>query len=640
LSTNTSGLPQLYSNGVALVYAVTVNNGGTPADSSDDIYTLTAKAGADTVFTLVVNADGSYTFDLDGALDHTSASGDSSVSLVTNGAPVSAIDFSSLVVATDADGDSATNTAAGSFTIAVQNDVPVPYTPDSQKTVDIAGNVITGSLHTSVGADAPGADTITSFTFNGTTVTTDNSNSGLTFGTQHLLLSGFGTDTLVGFVDGIGGTANSYDPLQDTTVFTMTLDPTTDSYQFALNGQIDNGAGVSFADFTGVSGGNSTFFAVDVPSSSNDLLSTAGDTLAFTVNSNAVTYGVGPGAQAVNAGETLRFEFVQWSASFPPPNPISVTDMYGDYVGMTPVNGFKFGLDGVQSGHTSEMLVTLYNEVNPLIFFKNGIAGTTNTEDAAHQVNVSEIVVISGANTYTFDNDGASETLGGITVDLTGNTAAISGLQDSDLIEVFGTTNFNDLIIKDTSTNDHSDGSDFQVTSPSLISTASGDPLDMSFGTTQVDADGDSASGSIDLTIDPAAAASTLSGGSSADTLIGGAGDDDLTGNGGNDLFVLQAGGGGHDTIEDFLSGVDQIVVDIASQNATIATSTALVDGVNFHTGDETVGTTWNGGSGNEFVYNATSHELWFSANGTGTDKIELAHISSGVPVAADVHTY
>ena len=38
--------------------------------SSDDIYTLTATAGGRTVFTLVVNADGSWTFDLDDQLDH------------------------------------------------------------------------------------------------------------------------------------------------------------------------------------------------------------------------------------------------------------------------------------------------------------------------------------------------------------------------------------------------------------------------------------------------------------------------------------------------------------------------------------------------------------------------------------------
>ncbi len=42
---------------------------------------------------------------------------------------------------------------------------------------------------------------------------------------------------------------------------------------------------------------------------------------------------------------------------------------------------------------------------------------------------------------------------------------------------------------------------------------------------------------------------------------------------------------------------------------------------------------TWNGGAGKEFVFNTASHELWYFADGTGTDKIDLAHISTGVQV-------
>ena len=61
LSTTTSGLPTLLSQGEEVTYSVT------DGASSD---TLTATAGGRTVFTLVVNADGSWTFDLDDQLDH------------------------------------------------------------------------------------------------------------------------------------------------------------------------------------------------------------------------------------------------------------------------------------------------------------------------------------------------------------------------------------------------------------------------------------------------------------------------------------------------------------------------------------------------------------------------------------------
>ena len=61
LSATTSGLPTLFSQGEEVTYSVT------DGASSD---TLTATAGGRTVFTLVVNADGSWTFDLDDQLDH------------------------------------------------------------------------------------------------------------------------------------------------------------------------------------------------------------------------------------------------------------------------------------------------------------------------------------------------------------------------------------------------------------------------------------------------------------------------------------------------------------------------------------------------------------------------------------------
>jgi hypothetical protein len=548
---------------------------------------------------------------------------------VTSGGTISAIDFSSLITAVDADGDKV-SAGAGTFTIAVQNDVPLNYTPDHQTTTDIAGSVITGNLRTSVGADVPATDTITSFTFGATNVTTDNGDSGLNSGGQDVLLTGFGSGMLTGYVD---ANADGHFDAGDTTVFTLTLNSTSDTYQFSLNEPVDNGSGITFTDFPGVSGGNSHYFSIDVPGSVDDLLVTGGTTSVDTVNTNANNFGIS-GGQAVNHGETMRFEFVDYTSSFPS-NP-SVNDLENAYGGMTDVNGFSFGLDNVQSGSTAQLEIKLFEETNPLILVNSGLeaAGTTS------EVAVNEIVIVSGGITYTFFADG---TAGGFTVDFNHDalgSVQVLGLKTGDVIDVFGATNFNDLTITDTSSDDHSStGSDFKVNSPSLLSTSNGDPLDISVGTTQTDSDGDSATGTVDLTLDPSASNSTLVGGSGNDTLIGGAGDDTLTGNGGNDLFVLQSSGGGHDSIQDFLSGTDQIVVDIAGQSLTIGTSTALA-AANFHLGDESQSATWNGGTNNEFVYNASTHELWYSANGTGTDKVDLAHISTGVPVATDIHTY
>ena len=135
-----------------------------------------------------------------------------------------------------------------------------------------------------------------------------------------------------------------------------------------------------------------------------------------------------------------------------------------------------------------------------------------------------------------------------------------------------------------------------------------------------------------------AAGIDTLNGNGGNDILIGHADGDTLNGGAGNDKFVLQLNSGSHDTIGDFVSGADQILVDNGS--GLIIGTASTVDLANFHTGDETVAATWNGGTGKEFVFNTATHELWYSANGTGSDKIDLAHISTGVPVASDVHTF
>ncbi|MDO9459358.1 MAG: hypothetical protein Q7N95_04485, partial [Alphaproteobacteria bacterium] len=171
------------------------------------------------------------------------------------------------------------------------------------------------------------------------------------------------------------------------------------------------------------------------------------------------------------------------------------------------------------------------------------------------------------------------------------------------------------------------------------------------FDITAVDGDGDTSTTSLHvdllggsnvvsgLTLTGTSDEDVLVGGTGNDTLIGGAGDDTLTGGTGNDLFVLQASNGGHDDILDFVSGADDIVVDIASLNLTIGTSVVL-DAANFHTGDENVAATWNGGTGNEFAFNAGTGELWYSANGMGTDLVNLASIATGIPVATDIHTF
>jgi len=120
--------------------------------------TYTAKAGAVTVFTMVVNADGTYTFSQFQQLDHADG---------TNPNDVIALNFT--VQATDSDGD----TDTGTITINVRDDAPVAFDDTIGTGTTVAGNVTTNDT---LSQDT--ANTVTKVVFGATTfnVPTDGSN--------------------------------------------------------------------------------------------------------------------------------------------------------------------------------------------------------------------------------------------------------------------------------------------------------------------------------------------------------------------------------------------------------------------------------------------------------------------------------
>src|SRR5262249_44636202 len=125
---------------------------------------------------------------------------------------------------------------------------------------DIGGTIISGAMHTHVGADEPGSLKITSLAKGGTTYTTDGATTTLTSGGSVIFLYGFGTSLLTGSTD-----TNSADGLDPTkTVFTVTLDPATDTYQVNLIKPIDNGSGISLEDLGFATAGNKAFNFIDV----------------------------------------------------------------------------------------------------------------------------------------------------------------------------------------------------------------------------------------------------------------------------------------------------------------------------------------------------------------------------------------
>jgi Ca2+-binding RTX toxin-like protein len=237
------------------------------------------------------------------------------------------------------------------------------------------------------------------------------------------------------------------------------------------------------------------------------------------------------------------------------------------------------------------------------------LVGTTNNSNGYTETGTdttAEVVVASANADVLSGGSGSGDTVdysnstAGVSVNLATNTVS-SGWATGDTISGF----------------ENAVGSSFADT---LTATNTGSTLD----------GGANSTGGTDV----------LNGGSGNDILIASrAGTDSLTGNGGSDTFVLHAAGGANVTINDFnLLANDQLIVDIG-QGLTFTTAAAL-DASNFHTGDETNVATWNGGTGKEFTYNSATGELWYSANGTGSDKIDLAHLSTGLPMtAANIHT-
>jgi T1SS-143 domain-containing protein len=122
LSSVTTSLPALFSKGDAVSYSVVDSN-----DADTLLDTLTATAGGRTVFTLKVNPDGSWAFDLDDQLDHVAGGGENTVlrTAADGTTSVASIDFSSIVQVTDADGDTVAPLLAGDFAITVEDDIPV-----------------------------------------------------------------------------------------------------------------------------------------------------------------------------------------------------------------------------------------------------------------------------------------------------------------------------------------------------------------------------------------------------------------------------------------------------------------------------------------------------------------------------------
>jgi uncharacterized repeat protein (TIGR01451 family) len=264
---------------------------------------------------------------------------------------------------------------------------------------------------------------------------------------------------------------------------------------------------------------------------------------------------------------------------------------------------------------------------------------------------------VIGGTTLTFtptitDGDGNTATGGNLSVALNGTTNASGGydLTGTGTNVLVASAHADHLTGSGTSTVDYSNsptGVTVDLTNNPGTESASGGWAtgDVISGFENVIG---SSLGGNTLTGASGGSSSLVGGSSGTDTLIGAGGHnvlidlgatDTMTGGaGGNNLFVFENPLSGHTaTITDFSAIGNEIVVNVADQAYTPQTGGAILASQLFSgaPSDTHVNDSF-------FVQtiSATQHDLWFSANGTAAAAIDIAHLGTGIPTAAQIHTH
>ena len=376
-------------------------------------------------------------------------------------------------------------------------------------------------------------------------------------------------------------------------------------------------------------GGDTAYVPGDLFLGSDTLVSVSGD-------------AAGVASDTMQAGEVLSMNFF-------------TSDPHGHLDPPTATaNTIFFTFDGVGAGEDLVVILKLVDASNPL-----------NTITKAIVVDYADLYTDSnpppaGFGIPALDSNDAAVIIESNDYNLPGENWVIQGAQvmvstegitgtginlNPDIGPTGGSTDFQEFEGTLGTANpeaDTTDGDVIKISSVGFITeTTETQDADLTFTFTNIDADGDQTTTQVlNVHIE---GGQIFEGTSAVEALQGDSADNTFTGGDGNDLFVLEGSAlaNGHDTITDFVSGADDILVDVASQNLTIGTSTTITAG-QYETGtDPTLATSWDAsGSANKFFFETDTNELWYSAIGDGSDRVALAQISTGAPAASDIHTF
>ena len=253
--------------------------------------------------------------------------------------------------ATDGDGDSSTSAPVGIGTaVSFQDDGPHAFTPATlilSNSGTASGTAALNAVGT-YGTDAMGnAIFVDNYAANDYLYASGSTTTALTSGTQKIVLSGWGTSTL------LAQTETSH-----LTVFTATLSASLDQSSITFSRKIDDGSEITtLLGASPVKQGNVHYNMLDnVGGTALDLLfsGTAGGSPS-TVNVSST--GAGVANQTMNAGEMLRLDFEHGLALAGSPTGSDFTAGVHDTV-----NDFAFLVSqNTPSGTTATMLIKVYD---------------------------------------------------------------------------------------------------------------------------------------------------------------------------------------------------------------------------------------------------------------------------------------
>jgi hypothetical protein len=647
-------------------------------------------AAGTVVFTVAINeATGGYTFTLDHQLDGDSSYGAGTDAVLSLGYTASDFDNSTAngTLTLAVLDDTPNNIVPG---LAVLGN-PSTYSTTALSSITVPLD-IDGNVHNNYGADQIGATTQFASSLQG-------SNSGLTSDGAPIYYSlSSNGEELIATANGqqvftITLNLNAPDLTSTGDTYTINMYGPVDSTT-TIN---FSSGGYTFFGGNGAYAGYSTITSTTNP----DLLATPIDTGASgyqsggTINGNANEFGVN-GGNSIGSGEGVRLDFVNNLTGNPGSGkdysiPANQTESYTTHYttnGATEEILLTNGSTDVQlaaiadTSSATHPTISEGTEVNLTAVSINYNGATVFVPETNQNFNAAENVTVGG-HTFTVEFVTDTSGLGTATV------AEVGSIVTGTNLGVFTATGYGALETL------YEGGNDFKIGGFGA-SVPSTQPVDFSVPLTITDGDGDTASGAIGVSLFPSAETQFVStsgpgtytatsarpnivdessGGNNTlnglngtnDILYGGHGDtlnagtigvDILIAGPGNNIlngttnatstshdeFVLQVSNGAHQSINNFNATYDDIIVDIGA-GGTIASAMAssglasgdLVSGAGTGTGNSNPSNLFS--TGNHFAFNTSTNELYYSPDATAAHAIDLAHLATGVPTAAHIHT-